>query len=261
MILLSLTAKLFLLSFYMGMPLYYFTFDSSAPDGLIKEGDSMKKSLFFGFLASLMLLIPLSEAWAARSEIEALFKQSLETPDLTSSKATLQRIIELAPESDYGHFSRGWLWAQEKNYTMAVAEYQSALRIRPQFGEARNNLANAYFHLGQWSESIREYKEVLRQHPQWSEAHLNLGSAYFMAKETALSIEEWEKALRIKSDLFMVHYYLGLVYDKMGHSSAARIHFLRFLSAEKGEEEFAEYTEHASERQAAIWVEEGRQRT
>ncbi|MGB3941033.1 MAG: hypothetical protein WBK96_06040, partial [Candidatus Manganitrophaceae bacterium] len=90
----------------------------------------------------------------SRVEVETLFQESLRNNDYERNKANLERIIHLAPESAYGHFSKGWFWAQDENYSMAVEEYSIALKMRPTFGEARNNLASAYFHLGKWEDSI-----------------------------------------------------------------------------------------------------------
>ncbi len=222
----------------------------------------MKHYLRYGFLLGWALFIPLSSVWGAETpEVEALFQESLQSDDYERNKTNLEKIIDLAPDSAYGHFSKGWFWAQEDNYQMAVEEYRIALQIRPLFGEARNNLASAYFHLGDWSESIREYEEVLRQYPEWGETHLNLGSAYYMAGHPFASVKAWEKALQIDPNLFIVHYYLGLIFDKLGRKSEAHVHYKQFLAAEKNEEEFSEYIEHASQRQINIWVEQAHDQT
>lgn len=234
----------------------------------------MKHLFYNGFLLGWVLLLSVSAegthrpAWGTENpaegthrEVEALFQESLKSDDYERNKTNLRKIIDLAPDSAYGHFSKGWFWAQEENYPMAVEEYQTALQIRPQFGEARNNLASAHFHLGNWSDSIREYEEVLRQNPDWSETHLNLGSAYYMAGRAFASIQAWEKALQINSELFIVHYYLGLTFDKLGRKAEARHHYRQFLAADKNEEEFSEYIEHAGQRQTDIWVEQASNQT
>ena len=210
----------------------------------------------------MILLLPAAfqPVWAKEVNVEKLFEKVLKSNDPVENSATLQRIIELAPDSAHGHFSKGWFWTQEENYQMAVSEYQAALQIRPQFGEARNNLASAFFNLGHWAESIREYEKVLRQHPEWSETHLSLGCAYYKAKNISAAIEAWNKAIQLNSDLFIAHYYLGLVYEKLGRRSEARVHYQTFLQMEQDQEEFRKHVEHAMEREQEIWVEEGREK-
>jgi tetratricopeptide (TPR) repeat protein len=213
-----------------------------------------------GLLIAFLLLTAIQPVWGKESEIEKLFEETLKNDSLEENRANLQKIIELAPDSAHGHFSKGWFWTQEENYQMAASEYQAALQIHPQFGEARNNLASAYFNLGKWADSIREYENVLRQHPDWSETHLSLGCAFYKSRNIPAAIEAWNKAIQLNSDLFITHYYLGLVYEKIGRRSEARLHYQTFLQMQSDEEEFKKHIEHAMERQQEIWVEEGREK-
>ncbi|MBI3804856.1 MAG: tetratricopeptide repeat protein [Nitrospirae bacterium] len=222
----------------------------------------MKRFFYRGILWGWVLFSSIQPVWGNESpEVEALFQESLRSDNYERNKTNLEKIINLAPDSAYGHFSKGWFWAQEENYQMAVEEYQTALQARPSFGEARNNLASAYFHLGKWMESIKEYEEVLRQHPDWSETFLNLGSAYYMSGRPFASIQAWEKALRLNPNLPIVHYYLGLIFDRLDRKTEARFHYHQFLATAKNEEEFSEYIEQASQRQSDLWIELGHDHT
>lgn len=197
----------------------------------------------------------------ADSEIERLFEASLQGKNPEENREMLSRIIDLAPDSAHGHFSKGWFFAQEGNYQKAIPEYKMALDIRPTFGEARHNLATAYFQIARWEDAILEYREVLRQHPGWSDTRLNLGSAYFMAGRSIASLHEWEKALELDATLVVAHYYLGLVCDNLDRPSEARHHYLHFLESDKNEDEYAQYINQAVRRQSEIWIAEGRKKT
>lgn len=220
----------------------------------------MKNRFYPGLFAALFLLIAFQPVWGKENEVEKLFEKTLQNNNLEENRSTLQKIIELAPDSEHGHFSKGWFWAEEENYQMAISEYQTALQIRPQFSEARNNLASAYFNLGKWTESIQEYQEVLRQHPEWSGTHLSLGCAYYKFQNIPAAIQAWNRAIQLNPELFIAHYYLGLVYEKMGRKSEARLHYQTFLQMQQDEEEFKKHIEHSMEREQKIWVEEGREK-
>lgn len=220
----------------------------------------MKHRFYLGLFAALFFLAAFQPVWGKETEVEILFEQALKSKNLEENRASLEKIIELAPDSAHGHFSKGWFWTQEENYQMAASEYQAALRMMPRFAEARNNLASAYFNLGRFAESIREYEAVLRQHPEWSETHLSLGCAYYKSKMIPAAIQAWSKTVQLNPDLFIAHYYLGLVYEKLGRKSEARHHYQTFLQLQQDEEEFKKHIEHAMERQKKIWVEEGRER-
>jgi len=56
----------------------------------------------------------------------------------------------------------------------AIAELNEALRLRPDYVEAHNNLGNALLQSGRIDEAIVEYEEVLRLRPDNVAARGNL---------------------------------------------------------------------------------------
>lgn len=100
----------------------------------------------------------------------------------------------------------------------AIAAYEGALRIRPDYPEARRNLARA--------QSLLSDAEAA--------AHLNLGSDYAGTPgRLSDAIAEYEKALRIKPDYFRAHYNLGTVLlDVPGREREAIAHLERALEIE-----------------------------
>jgi tetratricopeptide (TPR) repeat protein len=219
--------------------------------------------------ATALILLSWGIAWAGQEGRHSLkevntekaaeiFQESLRSDNPDLNRQYLQQILDLAPDSPYGHFSKGWFYAQEEKYPQAIDEYRQAVLQKPDFNEARHNLASAYFYVGNFNEAIDEYQNVIKQNPLWAEAHLNLGTAYFLAETPFKAIAEYDKALRLNPRLSVVHYYMGLVLEKMGRSKEALGHFVAFEKAHP-EEDFPEYAERAKERVEELWVMLGRQ--
>ena len=57
----------------------------------------------------------------------------------------------------------------------AIAHYQKALEIKPDYAEAHNNLGAALAGRGQVDEAIAHYQKALEIKPDYAEAHNNLG--------------------------------------------------------------------------------------
>ena len=89
----------------------------------------------------------------------------------------------------------------------AIAEYQAALRIEPDFVEAHNNLANALAQMpGRVPEAILEYQVALRIRPGLAAAHYNLAQALrSMPNRLPDAIAEYQAALRIRPDYAEAH--------------------------------------------------------
>ena len=63
----------------------------------------------------------------------------------------------------------------------AVAQYQEALRLKPDYAEAHNNLGNALRDQGQLAAAVAQYQEALRVKPDSVEAHSNRALAWLLA--------------------------------------------------------------------------------
>ena len=58
----------------------------------------------------------------------------------------------------------------------AIAHYQKALEIKPDYAEAHNNLGIALAGRGQVDEAIAHYQKALEIKPDYAYAHNNLGN-------------------------------------------------------------------------------------
>jgi tetratricopeptide (TPR) repeat protein len=95
----------------------------------------------------------------------------------------------------------------------AIAEYQAALVIKPDFAEAHCNLGDALSQIpGRLLDAVPEYEAALRIKPDYLEAHLHLGVA--LAKIPGRlrdAITQYEEALRINPKFAEAHFNLGMI--------------------------------------------------
>lgn len=89
----------------------------------------------------------------------------------------------------------------------AVAAYRAALRIAPDAAIPHNNLANTLSQIpGRLPEAIAEYEAALRIEPDYAEAHDNLGLALAgLPGRLPEAIVHYEAALRIRPDYAEAH--------------------------------------------------------
>ena len=63
---------------------------------------------------------------------------------------------------------------QAANYMASIQDAREALRLRPDYAEAYNNIAAAYQSMGRWDEAIQAAREALRIKPDFELARNNL---------------------------------------------------------------------------------------
>jgi tetratricopeptide (TPR) repeat protein len=86
------------------------------------------------------------------------------------------------PSSD-NYLQLSLVYHQAGRFRDCIAAAQEALRLRPEFAEAYNNMAAGYQSLGMWDEAIKAASEALRIRPDFALARNNL--AYAQAQKNA----------------------------------------------------------------------------
>ena len=112
-----------------------------------------------------------------------------------------QEALRLKPDYAEAHNNLG-LALQDQGCMLAeaVSQYQEALRLKPDYAEAHNNLGNALKDQGQLAEAVSHYQEALRLKPDYAEAHNNLGNALKDQGQLAEAVAQYQEALRLRPD-------------------------------------------------------------
>jgi len=155
-----------------------------------------------------------------------------------------QTVVDRWPINPRAHSGLGFALAKTGRTSEAIAQYEAALRLKPDYAdtrynlgiyaEAHYNLGNAFAKTGRTSEAIAQYEAALRLTPDYAEAHYNLGIALAKTGRTSEAIAEYEAALGLKPDDAESHNILGSALASAGRTSEAIAHFeeaLRFAPA------------------------------
>ena len=103
----------------------------------------------------------------------------------------------------------------------AVASYRSALKIKPDFAEAHNNLGAALNDLGRPGEAVSSLTQALQIKPDFAVAHNNLGNALKSLGKPEDALASFAKALQINPDYAEAHNNLGNALAELGRSEEA----------------------------------------
>lgn len=79
----------------------------------------------------------------------------------------------------------------------SITCYQQVLRIKPDFPQAFNNIANALLDIGDLDSAITHYKKAIKIKPSYSNALANLGSALTQKKDYKNAVIYLEEAIKI----------------------------------------------------------------
>lgn len=185
--------------------------------------------------------------------------------NVTGALVELTEAEKLNPDDPQLLNYLGLAYFHKNKFELAEQKYLRALALRPDYSEARNNLAVDYLEMKRWDEAIYHLKivsedifyqnqeaasinlglayfgkgdypkalSVLRavviNNPRNFRARVNLGKVYFALDKVELAIMEYKRSIEINKDYANAYYNLALACLKAKDNKAALAAFREVL--------------------------------
>jgi tetratricopeptide (TPR) repeat protein len=147
----------------------------------------LEKYKLQGFYWSLLILIiiPLSIRTAIRNT------------DWKNQDSLWIATSKTSPTSPQNHNNLGDMYGRRGDLKMAVLEFETAIKLKPNYADAYHNLANTYQQIGDLEKSKENYLKAIQFNPNLWQSFQNLGVIYYHEKNIAEAVKYFEKALEI----------------------------------------------------------------
>jgi len=165
----------------------------------------------------------------------ALFAQALppisdeERGDLFMARKMYRDAIDVygkAPQDNPVIWNKaGIAWHQLGQLDRAKADYEHALKLKPTYAEAQNNIGAVYYAQKSYRRAIAAYRKALLITPQSASFHKNLGTAYFARKLDKEAMTEYREAIRLNPEVFENRSLTGTVLEESTVENRARYHY------------------------------------
>ncbi|HEX4038373.1 MAG TPA: tetratricopeptide repeat protein [Acidobacteriaceae bacterium] len=109
---------------------------------------------------------------------------------------------ETSPKSPEVWDKMGMAWHHLFALDEARRDYQQALRLRPDYPAALNNLGAVYYSQKDYRRSLKYYRKALRLEPGAPSTLSNLGTAYFALGKTSEGLDAYRAAFAINPHVF-----------------------------------------------------------
>lgn len=127
--------------------------------------------------------------------------------------------LQLEPGYGAAHANLGKLYLEQSNYPNAAEHYAAAVRVMPESAEAWVGLGSALEEItDRRTEAIAAYQRALAIQPDFAGARLNLGRLLMALKRLDEAAEQLERLLSAVPDHVLGHVWLGKVLGDMGFS-------------------------------------------
>ena len=124
---------------------------------------------------------------------------------------------------------------KKKNLVDAVAMYQEALKLKPDYSVALSNLGSALMQLGRNEEAIPHLQNALKADTNLTAANLNLANIHLSKNEAAAALPLLQTALKTAPNVPDVYRNLGLVLFQQRDFDGAVTQFRKLLELKPDE--------------------------
>jgi len=153
------------------------------------------------------------------------FDPALGDPRMVLEEALARHNVEKDPADFEAHYNLGSMLQARQNFEGAIAEYQSAVRLRPQDPVGNNALGAALIAAGSPAPAAGYLKAALKMRPDYFDAHYNLGFALAQQEDFQGATEQFQIAYQLRPEDPSVEANLGAALAQTGHLTEAKAHF------------------------------------
>jgi len=118
-------------------------------------------------------------------------------------------VTESLPDAE-AYLKRGEASAGAHKYDEAIADYDMAIRLRPDYAEAYNDRGHAYhWKGGNAHQAIADFTRAIELRPDYPTAYNNRGVVYLAGGDAARGIADFDRALELNPTFRNAHVNRG----------------------------------------------------
>ena len=155
-------------------------------------------------------------------------------PRMLLQQALAQHQVEKNPADFEAHYNLAAMFQARGKLDLAMDEYRSALRLRPEDAIANNAIGSALLAEGHPDQAGAFLEAALKARPDYFDAHYNLGNVLAAQDDFEGASKQFLLALEARPADANAEANLGSALAEMGKFSEAKLHFERALQVDPG---------------------------
>jgi tetratricopeptide (TPR) repeat protein len=142
--------------------------------------------------------------------------------------------------------SRGMARETLENFEQAIADYNKAIEINPEYGNAYNNRGNIKAKQADYKGAIKDYNKAIELNSQFVEAYCNRGIARENLGDHSKALEDFDRAIELNPEYIDGYLRRAMLRQDSGDCAGAIRDFDKVIEIEpESKERIIVYKEHA----------------
>ncbi len=148
---------------------------------------------------------------------------------LVKAVEQFESALKIKPDYVDAHYNLGYALSRQGNLAGGIHQFAETLRLDPKNLKALNNMGVALALQGRYRQAINYFKAALKQNPGDVDVHYNLAIALKNEGNPDDAANHFARVLALNPQHAEAHYNLGLFLQERGQVEAANQHFSRAL--------------------------------
>ncbi len=110
-----------------------------------------------------------------------------------------------AQNSALDYYNQGSSFDKRREYDRAIAAYNQAITLNPNYIQAYNNRGNAWGKKGEYDRAIADFNQAIRLDPRYASAYCNRGAAWNGKKEYDRAIADFNQAIGLDPNFALAY--------------------------------------------------------
>lgn len=123
--------------------------------------------------------------------------------------AAYQEAIQLQPQWVEPRQAIGEIFLKLEQWQEAISCYQQLIEIQPNIAQFHHNLGDALSKLERWEDAVSAYQKSIQLNPEFSWSYNNLGDALLKLEQWENAASAYKRAIALKPDFALSHHNLG----------------------------------------------------
>jgi serine/threonine protein kinase/Tfp pilus assembly protein PilF len=124
----------------------------------------------------------------------------------------LKQMANKYPKEKRVHYYLASYYDGKKSYYKAIEEFNKALELDPNYGEAINQLAYLYVDMGNFEKAIEYFRSYASASPGDANPFDSIGDLYFQMGRLDEAMAKYKEALEVKPDFFHTYIKVGYLF-------------------------------------------------
>ncbi len=176
--------------------------------------------------------------WAAQG-------QNPSNPDIRKALKINPKLVPALVGLGSAYYEKRGSFNQAANY------YRQAAEIAPS-PEIHNYLGNALMYQGYYPQAIKQFQSAIKLDPNYASAYKNMGIAYYYMNKFKDSVAAEQRSIALSPNNPDAYFFIAQSYDKGRNSQQAISYYRQFLSHSLGQDQYSHFVNTAKQRIAAL---------